>query len=156
VIASEHKPFWQYALAILAQRDYCEQQIRQKLQQRDAPETSVEEVIQRLKSFDYLNELRFTQSFFRMQLGRDQALKSVAYKAKQRGVSSHYIDQVIAELQPNQDDVSVCKRLIVKRDPQQLYLHNYKQKVRVMRFLQRRGFDADSVRAAFFELGQEI
>jgi len=155
VIAQAYKLFWQYALSILAQRDYCEQQMRQKLQQRDAPIEAVEQIVHRLQALDYLNELRFTQNFFRLQLQRSQSLRRVAYKAKQLGVQHACIDIVFQDLHGQQDNVAVCKQLILKRDAQQFYRQDYKQKVRVMHFLQRRGYDADSISRAFFELEQE-
>jgi len=155
VIEKEYQPFWRYALNILARRDYCEQQIRQKLQQRDAPAICIEWVIQRLLSLQYLDDLRFTQNFFRLQLQRGQSLKNIAYKAIQRGVSRQYVNQVFDALQGQQDDKKVCKELIFKRDPQQQYRHDPKKKLRLIRFLQRRGFDADSILRAFYDLEQE-
>ncbi|MDQ6962888.1 MAG: regulatory protein RecX [Mariprofundaceae bacterium] len=150
-----YQSFWRYALNILAHRDYCQQQVRQKLQQRETPADGIDYIIQRLLDLNYLDDHRFTQNFFRMQLSRGQSLKHIAYKAQSKGVTRNHIELVLAELHDVQDDTSVCKALISKRDPQNLYQHDTKKKRRLMHFLQRRGFDADSILRAFYDLEQE-
>ena len=54
---------WQYALRLLAARDYTIAQLKQKLRLRDFEEADLEQAVSRLESENWISDRRFAERF---------------------------------------------------------------------------------------------
>jgi len=132
-----------YAVAVraLGIREYCEVELRGKLTDKAFDEIIIDNVIEKLKHYDYLSESRFAASFLRSRLKRGETPWLAARKARQKGVDIPALNQAVADAEAIFDAYAACQELLDKRDSQQLRKHDKRVWHRQVRFLQNKGFD---------------
>lgn len=139
------KAAYSAALRLLTQREYCEVELRRKLQGRGIDDIAIDSALEELKGYGYLNELRFAESFLRSRLQRGEALWLAAQKASQKGVDAQALQLARESLSEEFDAWAMSRELIVLRDPQGLRHQDRRVWQRLARFLQNKGFDTDTI-----------
>ncbi len=140
-----------YAMRLLATREYCEAQLRERLLRWCARhdmacvKEDADEVLARLRQSGALDEARFVQSFFRIRLARGDTPRLAAMKARQKGARSEVVAAELARIQPTYDQASACRRLLERRDPQGQRFSDARAWRRHARYLQQKGFDAATI-----------
>jgi len=130
------------AMHLLEQMDRTEQQLREKLQASDYPSNCVEDAINYVKSFHYLDDERYAENFTRYakeKLSRQQIKQKLMTKGVSREVISHAIEE-----EYDTEETVIIRQLLLKR--------NYTGKVtdegefrRVYNYLLRRGFKSNDI-----------
>ncbi len=140
-----------YAMRLLAAREYCAAQMKERLQSWCARHEmrctgdDVEAVLDRLQHAGLLDETRFVQGFFRMRLARGDTPRLAAIKARQKGARSETVAAELAHIQPAYDQAGACRRLLDRRDPQGQRFSDARAWRRHARYLQQKGFDAATI-----------
>ncbi len=140
-----------YAVRLLAAREYCEAQLRDRLpawarrREKNLSDNCIETVVKRLLHDGYLNEKRFVQSFFRMRLARGDTPGFAAIKARQKGAREDVVADYLHEIEEAFDAGSACRALLEKRDPAGRRFDDDKVWCRQVRFLQQKGFDTATI-----------
>lgn len=157
----------QQAMAWLAQREHSRHELQQKLEQRffktpsrnaelaeapasHRPEALLDEVLDWLEQQNYLSDLRCTGMLVRHHVERGHGPLRIRQELVQlKGVAPDLVETALAESQC--DWVESAARLLqarVKIPPGDM-----KEKAKLLRFLQGRGFTPDQCRRALGKLG---
>ncbi|MCI8854613.1 MAG: regulatory protein RecX [Lachnospiraceae bacterium] len=140
------------ALYLLERMDRTEQELRRKLQQNYPPDV-VEEALEYVKSYHYIDDLRYAKNYIACKSqvkSRRQIEQELLMK---KGISREILEQAYGESE-EQDEVLLIRRWMEKKkmDPctadraelQKFYL-----------FLSRRGFRSEDIRRALFRISEE-
>ncbi len=132
-----HKRAIRRAMYLLQQMDRTEAQLRQKLTQGHYPPASVEAALDYVKSYHYVDDLRYATSYIHLHQESKSRLQLVQ-TLKQRGVSAEIIEAALAEAYEADEAVQI-QRLLTKKhyDPVAM---DQKQKFKIYQYLQRKGF----------------
>ena len=140
-----------YAVRLLAVREYCEAQVRDRLaiwakrREKYISDDCVDAVIKRLLQDNYLSETRFVQFFFRLRLRRGDTPRFAAIKARQKGAREDIVADNLREFEETFDASEACRALLEKRDPTGRHFDDEKIWRRQVRFLQQKGFDTATI-----------
>jgi SOS response regulatory protein OraA/RecX len=136
------------ALKLLAARDYCEAELRRKLQARfgEIPET----VIAHLKAKNFLNDRRYAQVYASRRQNRGQV--RVRTELATRGVSPEIIGEVLSSMQwPSLQEAVKATMVVLKlRHPL-----DRRQAARLFRALQRLGYEEGAIQEEVEQLHEQ-
>lgn len=127
---------------LLARREYSRRELMERLH-RKHPDESPEvlaEVIDGLAEDGLQSDERFAESYIRLRVSRGQGPRKIAWELLQRGIPDSQSGPLLEEF----DWPSLALEVLIKKfgytEPQDL-----REKARMVRFLEQRGFDAQSV-----------
>ena len=145
---------YQYALKLLAARDYTTAKLREKLLARDCPETVAENVLTRLTTEGWINDRRFAERFAESALATQRFFgPRLKLEMRRRGISADLMDEVLARIRGEHDEVEGVLMLLAKRYPGFSFSAAAdREKRRVIAFMQRRGFGYSTIMQAMREL----
>jgi len=131
------------ALHLLEQMDRTEFQLRQKLKGDHYPDFLVDEAVEYVKSYHYIDDLRYAESYLRYQQEKKSRLQMKNTLLK-RGVPADLIDQAFEE-EYVADEGELIARILEKRgyDPEKA---GPDEKRRTYQYLLRRGFSVSEIR----------
>ena len=137
------------ALRLVGQRRQSERELRQKLGRKEFGEAVVEAVLEDLKRLGYLDdakyaEVRASDSVRIKKHGPGRAKSELMGK----GIDASTAEKAVAEAYEEVDEVAMATELAMKKKPSLMRLEPDAAKRRLIGFLQRRGFDFDTVRQA--------
>ncbi|MBW4056768.1 MAG: regulatory protein RecX [Proteobacteria bacterium] len=141
---------YQYALRLLTGRDYTVARIRRKMAAREMTGVDLEAVITRLQREGWLDDRRYAERF------AESALSSGRYygarlrmEMRRRGFSPEVVDETLAPLLAESDELSEARSAAERRYPGFSYsAASDRDKRRVVGFLQRRGFGFSAIMRA--------
>lgn len=123
---------------LLEKMDRTEEQLRTKLRQGYYPEDVVEDAINYVKGYHYLDDLRYAQNYVRSHKDR-KSRRMVQLELQKRGVAKEWIQQALEEEYEQENEQEQILSWIQKKEysPETADL---KEKQRMYQFLLRRGF----------------
>ena len=130
------------AMHLLERMDRTEQQLREKLISSEYPEQCVEDAISYVKSFHYLDDLRYAENFTRYakeKLSRQQ----IKQKLMSKGVSGELIDNAIESEYDAEESLHI-RRLLEKKHFDRKRCDDGEFR-RVYQYLLRRGFRSNDI-----------
>ena len=144
---------YQYALKLLATRDYTTTKLREKLRSRNCPETIAESVVIRLAMEGWINDRRFAERFAESALATLRFFgPRLKLEMRRRGISADLIDEVLGMFCGEHDEGEGARLLLEKRFPGFSFSDTTDgEKQRVIAFLQRRGFGFSVIMKAMRE-----
>ena len=104
------------------------------------------DVILELGEQNLQSDTRYAESYVQSRAGRGDGPVKIGYQLKQRGVNPETISTVLAAFESEWQEGAAAAR--VKRFGTQLP-SDFREKARQTRFLQRRGFSTEQIRAVF-------
>jgi len=129
------------ALRLLARREHSRAELARKLESTGFVQQDIAPLLDEFETKNWLSDRRFAESYVADHRARAGSVK-LAYDLRQRGVSDATIEVVLSE---NHDSELERAREVWKKkfgsSPT-----DRAEKVRQMRFLQSRGFGADTIR----------
>lgn len=144
----------QHAVSLLARRDHARAELCVKLKRKLASSRALrplleadsatvmailEEVLDWCSEHDFLNDRRFAGSFVRSRIERGQGAMRIRADLKQRGVDAEVVDEALRQ--------ASCDWFALAASTLQRRFHtppaDVREKARMLRFLQSRGFDAE-------------
>jgi len=129
------------ALRLLARREHSRAELARKLESTGFVQQDIAPLLDEFETRNWLSDRRFAESYVADHRARAGSVK-LAYDLRQRGVSDAIIEVVLSE---NRDSELERAREVWKKkfgsSPT-----DRAEKARQMRFLQSRGFGADTIR----------
>lgn len=130
------------ALHLLEKMDRTEQQLWEKLQLSDYPEQCIEDAIAYVKSFHYLDDQRYADTFTRNTKER-LSRRQIKQKLMMKGIST---DQAEAAIESEYDaDESVHIRKLLEKKHYHESSADEGERRRVYQYLLRRGFQSSDI-----------
>lgn len=92
---TSQKDIWQVSLHLITRRPQSEYELQQKLHYKNYSYESIENVIQRLREYGYINDDELAKNLFNkyLQAGK-YSLKQIIFKLKQRGIPDAIIHNI--------------------------------------------------------------
>jgi regulatory protein len=129
------------ALRLLARREHSRAELVRKLESAGFAQQDIAPLLDEFETRNWLSDRRFAESYVADHRARAGSIK-LAYDLRQRGVSDIFIEAVLGE---NRDSEFERARAVWQKKfgvaPAEAA-----EKSRQMRFLQSRGFSADTIR----------
>lgn len=142
------------AMNLLQKKDYTEKQLRDKLQEGLYSQELIDEAIDYVKSYRYLDDERYARDYitYHMEMrSRNRILQDLTGKGISKDVIISIMDELYSESEEATGDIEaeqINKLLIKKHFDNDM---DYKDKQKIMAFLIRRGYTMDSIRRAMEE-----
>ncbi len=142
------------AMALLLHKDRTRHELKSRLEAAGFDSESVEFAISYVDSFNYLDDLRYAETYIRYHF-RSRSRREITEKLKSKGVSDEDIregfDSVLAAKREEGDDTdpeiesieALLNKRLKGRDLSEL---TYEEKQKQMRYLSGKGYPADKIR----------
>ena len=139
------------ALRLLERKDYSRKELTGKLLKDGYEEDIVNQIIEYVDSFHYLDDSRVAGSFIR---GRKdlKSKRELEYMLKQKGISEEEIELAMEENYKNEDGISQ-EEVAIARQLQKFHVTeefieelSYEEKQKIAAKLYRKGFASDKIR----------
>lgn len=141
------------AARFLAVRPRSEQEVRQNLAGKKIPEPVIDAALEKLSAFGYIDDRAFADLWVRdRETYKPTSPRALRYELRQKGISDAIIDEVIADLDP--DDAAYRAAEGQVRRYRGLERREFRNKMSA--FLQRRGFSFEAVRTTLRRLIAEL
>ena len=132
------------AMSILQQRDKTEWQLREYLAGKGFSEEAVEAALAYVKSFHYVDDLRFARHFVEVHKGQRSHMR-LRQDLYQKHVPEEYIDLVLEE---QEDGESVALQNALQKITKGQTEFSYEEKQKIAAKLFRKGFRMDGIKRA--------
>lgn len=137
------------AMNLLQSRDYTEAGLREKLRNGDYPENCIEEALNYVKSYGYVDDRRYAGDYIAYHLDRKSRTR-IEQDLLRKGIGKDTIRNVFEELEQQgtrQDEGAMIRSLLEKKkyDP---HTATRQEKQRMYAFLYRRGFHSEAINRA--------
>ena len=133
------------AMNLLQKKDYTERQLRDKLQEGLYPDELVDEAIDYVKSYRYLDDERFARDYITYHMSmrsRNRIIMDLTGKGIKKDMILSIMDELYAGDESDAELEQIQKLLQKKNYDSQM---EYKDKQKLMAFLLRRGYTMDSI-----------
>ncbi len=135
------------AMNLLQKKDYTEKKLRDKLSEGLYPKEIIDEAIEYVKSYKYLDDERFARDYINYQM----ALRSktrIIQDLTAKGISKDVLMPIIEELYADdggESELEQINKLLAKKhyDPETT---DFKEKQKIMAVLLRKGFQMSDIR----------
>lgn len=131
------------ALHLLEQMDRTEYQLRRKLTESGYPEESVEQAVIYVKSYHYIDDLRYAESYIRYHQQQKSRLQ-LKMSLIRRGISPEKTEKALEEAYEGTEE-ELIRRFLVKKNYDAKRM-DQKEKYKIYQFLMRKGFSGSVVR----------
>lgn len=132
---------WNAALKILSRRSHSEYELRQKLHQKEYTVDEINQVIERLVPYGYINDIEFAQNLFEKYLRlKKYSFNIIICKLKQHGITDAVIKEVTEHYNYEEEWQSALKLVRSRfKSP------DATTKEKIYRFLGTRGFSSSTI-----------
>lgn len=127
-----------YLLYLLSKRDYSEQELRQKLKQKEYDLDEVENAIKKAQANNWQSDERFCAAFIRYRSMQGIGPRRLKQELKLKGVKDWLISQELEKAEV--DWFELAEQIFEKKRP---LVWNLKAKQKMWRFMLSRGFYND-------------
>ena len=137
------------AMNLLQKKDYTEKQLRDKLSEGLYPRDIIDDAIDYVKSYHYLDDERYARDYITYHMSV-RSKNRIIQDLSGKGISKDIFMPIVEELYVEEDsdvELDQIKKLLIKKhyDPE---LTEYKEKQKIMAFLLRKGFQMSDIRRA--------
>lgn len=135
---------WQCSLHIIARRSHSEHELQQKLHYKNYSFDDIKLVMDRLREYGYINDVKLAKNLFNKYLQADKySLKQIVNKLKQRGLADSIINDTANSYDYSEEWQSALK--IVRN---RFKLADTITKEKIYRFLATKGYSSASITKA--------
>ena len=141
-----HKRAQNRAIHLLKDRDYTEGRLKNKLKESGYPEDAVNNSVEKMKAYGYVNDYNYAESFVRNKAGM-MSRRELEYKLTEKLVPRDIIRQVMSEFFEASDEDAEQKaffNLYRKKNVNYAELDD-KDKQRLVNFFLRKGFSYENI-----------
>ena len=131
------------AMHLLERMSRTESQLRQKLTGSGYPSESVEVAIAYVKSYHYIDDRRYAESYIRFHQQQKSRMQ-LKISLQQKGVSSDIIDEAMEEAYEGNEE-ELIRKLLAKKHYNAEEMDR-QEKHKIYQFLMRRGFSGSAIR----------
>ena len=139
------------SMNLLKSREYTSEQLRRKLREGFYPEAVIEEAIEYVASYHYIDDMRYAVDYITSQEG-SRSRRRIEQDLQAKGIPRESIRKAWMEwedLGGHQDETAMIRTLLEKKhyDPESA---DRKEQQRIYGFLLRKGYSGDQIRKAMF------
>ena len=137
------------ALNLLESRDYTSGQLREKLRQGDYPQACIDEAIDYVESYGYVDDLRYAKDFITYHREHKSRTR-IGQDLMRKGIGRDIIEAAFEELEQSgtgQDETAMIVKLLEKKK-YDVRTASKQDKQRMYGFLYRKGFHTDAISRA--------
>ncbi len=132
------------AMDLLAKREHSNKELTQKLAKRFSNQQDlIGQELHKLEAEDLQSDVRLAEAFIRTRTGRGQGLVKIRAELKKKGVNEEAISLAFEEC--GVDWFELVRQVAAKKLGSEVAPGNFKEKARLSRFLQQRGFTYDQI-----------
>jgi regulatory protein len=137
----------QHALTYLAHKPRTEQEVRQKLAQREVAPPIIDPVVERMKELGYVDDAAYAADYVRNRFASKQyGPQRLIRELVQRGIDRNRAESAVAAFFEAHDTLEAARAHAKKRWPRIAGDDDpRRQKQKLYRYLMRRGFASDTV-----------
>ena len=132
------------ALSLLTDMDRTEAQLRQKLKQKSYEDTVIEQTIEYVKSFGYIDDAKYAQRFVESKK-KTKSKQEMTAMLSQKGVNRGLITEALDICYTSEDAVEAIRNLVKKKN-YSFQDSTDKEKKKICEYLLRKGFCYDDIR----------
>lgn len=132
------------ALSLLTDMDRTEAQLRQKLKQKAFVEDVVEQAIEYVKSFGYVDDAKYAQHFVESKK-KTKSKQEITAMLKEKGVSRELITLALEECYSSEDAIEAIRHLAEKKN-YSFEESTATEKKKIYGYLLRKGFYHEEIR----------
>lgn len=135
-----------YVLWLLGRQEYSRRELTQKLQQREATDEFIENLLDWCEKHNFINEQRYCEGFVRKHIFKCHGLKRIQSEAMSKGIDRALLETVVEELEI--DWFELAQEAYNKKYSTTPANLEYKEKAKRVRYLMYRGFSYDEINFA--------
>lgn len=130
-------------LHLLEKTDKTEQQLRDKLRQGFYEESIIEQAIEYVRKYNYLDDERYAQNYVRFQ-GERKSQRQIQGDLLHRGIKKEVIEQVLKQEYKEDNELQLILKWVEKRHYSKENADS-KEKQKMYQFLARKGFHSNDI-----------
>ncbi len=134
------------AMHILEFKTRTEQELRQKLKQKEFSEDQIEDAIEYVKSFGYINDRRYAETYI-LNRQQEKSRTKIIQELVQKGIDHSIAEEAWEEACDSERSERDILREQVQKKLSGIEIPDEKQLRRVFAFFMRRGFKYDDIAA---------
>ncbi len=127
-----------YVLNILSKKNYTEKEIVNKLKKRKTPDNIINEIIEYLKNIGLIDEKMFLNDYVNYLKNLNKYSK---IEIKKKIFEKQFSNTDINDLLNDYDESNAIKKIISKK-----HIKNEKDKIKIINYLRRKGFNYDKIK----------
>lgn len=137
------------SMALLKSRPYTEKQMCDKLRQGFYPETAVKEAVRYMKSFGYIDDVRYAAAYLDYHK-ETKSRRRIEQDLMTKGVDREVIAAAFTEWERDGGEVDEAEQIArwIRKKSYDIHTADLKEKQKMMSFLYRKGFDSSKIRKA--------
>lgn len=136
-----------YALRLIEFRDRTEKEIRDKLFDKGYDENQIDDEIEFLKNYGYINDSRYAERFTLDAINLKKWGKiRIRTELLRKGIDRETVDNVIEDSFSEIEDDRVFSQMQVRFKNSDF--SNIKERTRIFNFFMRRGFSSEEIKGA--------
>jgi regulatory protein len=134
------------ALRYLSYRDRSTLEIRQYLEKKEYPQSVIQQALDALIEFNYLNDQRFALEWGRYKINKQKLGKSRLYtELLNKGIEKEVLESTLATLYENNPETELAIKCARKKMNSLKGVEEEKKERRLIQYLKRRGFSSDII-----------
>ena len=137
---------WNKSLDILSRREHSVSELKNKLKRFNPDPSELLDVLERLKTSNFLDDARFASSFIRSKAQSGYGPNYISQYLAKKGISSDQYDMYSLEIDWKDECLTQFNK---KRRNQKI---NFKEKEKILRFLAYRGFSYEIIKNALKDI----
>lgn len=141
------------AMHLLTDTAKTEKGLREKLRQGHYPEDIIEQAMDYVRSFGYLDDRKYAESFV-LSRKESKSRKEIYAALLQKGVSAEQIQEVLDEVYVEEGEREAIRKLILKKHVDVLQA-NEEELHKLYGYLARKGFRYEEIRKAIEEMNAD-
>lgn len=141
------------AMHLLTDTAKTEKGLREKLRQGHYPEDIIEQAMDYVRSFGYLDDRKYAESFV-LSRKESKSRKEIYAALLQKGVSAEQIQEVLDEVYAEEGEREAIRKLILEKHVDVLQA-NEEELHKLYGYLARKGFRYEEIRKAIEEMNAD-
>lgn len=141
----------QRAMNLLKAREYTEKKLRDKLYEGGYPEEVIEQAIDYVKSYHYIDDERYARQYAQSRL-ESKSRRGIEFELMQKGIDKQIISRAFAGLEEEgfqSDETAMIEQLLWKRGYDK-ETATMQEKQKTYAFLARKGFLTENIQKMIF------
>ncbi len=149
IFESDKRNAFEYALGYISRYVCTEKKITQKLYDKGYGKVVVEYTVEKLKSYNYIDDREYAVQYVTVNRGVKGA-RRLRDELRQRGVASEFIEEALKDVSTEEDDAYA----LAEKHSRGKDLSDEKYVARLLRFLSYRGYGQDVIARCLSRLRQ--
>lgn len=139
-------------LYLLQSMDKTKQEVRNKLKQNFYPDIIIDQVIEYLKSYRYIDDSRYTKAYIECK-SNSKSKSQIVQELSRKGIEKDTIAQAYSESDKNSEHILIKKLIIKKRIDLEQATRDELQKL--YQYLMRKGFKYGDIQEALKNMEED-